>query len=93
MAKVAQVVGEINKAKSQRTQLETERKKIAEDQERIRRNLQSVGQTSDLGNQYVDILKKQEQRFAEIDRADRALEAEIAAKRLAAEQLARELKF
>ena len=93
VAKVAQVVGEINKARSQRTQLETERKKIAEDQERIRRNLQSVGQASDLGNQYVDILKKQEQRFAEIDRADRALEAEIAAKRLAAEQLARELTF
>ena len=66
-------------------------KKIGDDQERIRRNLQSVGQGSDLGRQYIDTLKKQEERLAEITRADNALEAEIAAKRLAAEQLTRQL--
>ena len=51
LAKVAAIVGEINKARSQRTQLEAERKKINEDQERIRRNLQAVGQGSDLATQ------------------------------------------
>jgi Domain of unknown function (DUF4139) len=58
LAKVAAIVGEINKARSQRTQLEAERKKINEDQERIRRNLQAVGQGSDLATQYVEMLKK-----------------------------------
>lgn len=93
MAKLGTIVAEINKARSQRTQLDAERKKIGEDQERIRRNLQSVGQASDLGRQYIDTLKKQEERLAEIARADQALEAEIAAKRLAAEQIARQLTF
>jgi hypothetical protein len=93
VAKVAAIVGEINKARSQRTQLEAERKKINEDQERIRRNLQAVGQGSDLATQYVEMLKKQEQRFADIDRVDQALDADIMAKRQAAEQLARQLTF
>ena len=93
LAKVAAIVGEINKARSQRTQLEAERKKINEDQERIRRNLQAVGQGSDLATQYVEMLKKQEQRFADIDRVDQALDADIMAKRQAAEQLARVLTF
>jgi hypothetical protein len=39
------------------------------------------------------LLKKQEQRFADIDRVDQALEADIMAKRQAAEQLARQLTF
>ena len=61
VAKLGTIVAEINKARSQRTQLDAERKKIGEDQERIRRNLQSVGQGSDLGRQYIDTLKKQEE--------------------------------
>ena len=73
--------------------MQGERKKIGEDQERIRRNLQSVGQGSDLGRQYIETLKKQEERLAEIARADQILEAEIAAKRLVAEQLTRQLTF
>ena len=89
--KLGAIVTEINKARSQRTQLDTERKKIAEDQERIRRNLQSVGQGTDLGRRYMDTLKTQEDRLAEIVRVDGTLEGEIAAKRQSAEQLARQL--
>jgi hypothetical protein len=93
VAKLGAIVAEINKARAQRTQLDGERKKIGEDQERIRRNLQSVGQGSDLGRQYIDTLKKQEERFAEIARAEQSLDADVAAKRQAAEQLARQLSF
>jgi hypothetical protein len=39
------------------------------------------------------MLKKQEQRFADIDRVDQALDADIMAKRRAAEHLARQLTF
>jgi uncharacterized phage infection (PIP) family protein YhgE len=93
VAKLGAIVAEINKARSQRTQLEAERKKLGEDQDRIRRNLESVGQSSDLGRQYIETLKKQEERFAEIARTDQTLESEIAAQRKAAEQLARQLTF
>jgi hypothetical protein len=93
VAKLGTIVADINKARSQRTQLDAELKKIGEDQERIRRNLQSVGQGSDLGRQYVETLRKQEERLADIARADQALEADIAAKRLAAEKLAGQLTF
>jgi hypothetical protein len=48
----------MNKAKSLRSQLdEAEREKISEDQDRIRRNFESAGQSSDLGRRYLDILK------------------------------------
>ena len=93
VAKLGAIVAEINRARAQRTQLDAERKKIGEDQERIRRNLQSVGQGSDLGRQYIETLKKQEERFAEIGRTEQSLDADIAAKRQAAEQLARQLSF
>src|SRR5262249_54305626 len=91
VAKLGTVVADINKARAQRAQLEAERKKIGEDQDRIRRNLQSVGQGSDLGRQYIDTLKSQENRLVEIGRTDQALESTIAAKRQAAEQIARQL--
>jgi hypothetical protein len=93
VTKLGAIVAEINKARAQRTQLEAEQRKIGDDQERIRRNLESVGQGSDLGRQYIETLKKQEERFAEIARADQSLEADIAAKRREAEQLARQLTF
>src|SRR5450759_2334607 len=93
VGKLGTIVADINKARSRRTQLDAERKKIGEDQERIRQNLQSVGQGSDLGRQYIETLKKQEERLAEIARADHALEVDVAAKRLAAEQLTRQLSF
>jgi hypothetical protein len=91
VAKLDVIVGDIAKARSQRAQLDAESKKIAEDQDRIRRNLQSVGQGSDLGRRYIDTLKSQEDRLAEIDRSNARIEADIAAKRLAAEDLARRL--
>jgi hypothetical protein len=91
VARLGAMVADINKAKSQRLQLEAERKKIAEDQERIRRNLESAGQGSDLGRRYIDMLKTQEDRLAEIARTDQALEKDIAARRQSAEQLARQL--
>jgi len=72
VAKLGAVVADMNKAKSQRSQLEAERRKIAEDQDRIRRNLESAGQASDLGRRYLDMLKTQEDRLAEIDRVDQA---------------------
>ena len=47
VAKLGSIVADTNRARAQRSQLETERKKIGEDQDRIRRNLASVGQQSD----------------------------------------------
>jgi hypothetical protein len=91
VARLGAIVSDINKARTQRTQLESERKKIADDQNRIRQNLQSVGQGSDLGRRYLDTLKSQEDRLAEINRIDATMENEIAAKRQSAEELARQL--
>lgn len=91
VAKLAALVTEINKTKSQRVQLDAERKRIAEDQDRIRRNLQSVGAGSDLGRRYLDTLKSQEDRLADITRSDAALEDGLAAKRKSAEEVARQL--
>jgi len=91
VAKLGAIVNDINKARTQRTQLEAERKKIAEDQNRIRQNLQSVGQGSDLGRRYLETLKSQEDRLAEINGIDATMENEIAAKRQSAEELARHL--
>lgn len=91
IARLGAIVADINKARSQRTQLDAERKKIGDDQERIRRNLGSVGQGSDLGRQYIDTLRKQEERLTAIALSDQALEGEIANKRQAAEQLAKQL--
>jgi hypothetical protein len=93
IAKLAGIVADINRARSQLAKLDVERKQIAADQERIRRNLQSVGQSSDLGRQYIEMLKKQEDRLAEIARLEKSLEAEIAARRVLAGQVARQLTF
>jgi hypothetical protein len=91
VARLVAIVGGFTKAQTQRTQLEAERKKIADDQSRIRQNLQSVGPGSDLGRRYLDTLKSQEDRLAEINRIDVAAVNEIAAKRQSAEELARGL--
>jgi hypothetical protein len=91
VARLGAIVNDINKARAQRTQFEAERKKITDDQNRIRQNLQSVGPASDLGRRYLDTLKSQEDRLAEINRVDTTLENEIAAKRRSAEELAQHL--
>jgi hypothetical protein len=93
VARLGETIGEINRARAQRGQLEAERKKIGEDQERIRRNLSSVGANSDLGRRYLESLKSQEERLAVIARSEQLLEAEIAARRNVAEEIAKGLSL
>jgi len=93
IARLGETIGEINRARAQRNQLEAERKKIGEDQERIRRNLGSVGSSSDLGRRYLDTLKTQEERLAVISRSEQLLDAEIAARRNVAEEIAKGLSL
>jgi hypothetical protein len=89
--KLTALVEDMNKAKAQRTQLEQERAKIVQDQSRIRSNLQSIGQSSDLGRRYLTTLKTQEDRLAEIGAAEAKLEKDIEAKVKAAEDAVRQL--
>lgn len=91
IARLGETIGEINRARAQRNQLEAERKKIGEDQERIRRNLASVGSNSDLGRRYLETLKTQEERLNVIARSEQLLDAEIAARRNVAEEIAKGL--
>jgi hypothetical protein len=93
ITRLGETIGEINRARAQRNQLEQERKKIGEDQERIRRNLGSVGSSSDLGRRYLDTLKTQEERLSVIGRSEQALDAEIAARRSVAEEIAKGLSL
>jgi hypothetical protein len=93
VAKLGDVVAQINKAEKRQEDLEAERRKIDEDQRRVRQNLTSVGSGSDLGRRYLNTLKKQEDRLAAIDEADKAVKKEIASRRAAAEELARGLRL
>jgi len=93
VARLAEVVADITKAKARKGEIDTERKKIAEDQERIRQNLASAGQSSDLGRRYLDMLRQQEDRLAELAKTDKGLDETIAQKRSAAEDIARKLKL
>ena len=93
VGRLGEVVGEISRARTQKGQIEAERKKIADDQDRIRKNLASTGQATDLGRRYLDALRQQEDRLAELGKADIALDDLIAQKRKAAEEIARKLKF
>ncbi|MFZ5691077.1 MAG: hypothetical protein ACOY5F_07450 [Pseudomonadota bacterium] len=91
VAKLTALVEDMNKAKTQRGQLESERERIVRDQERVRSNLQSVGQASDLGRRYLATLKAQEDRLAEIGTLNAKLEKEIEARTKAAEDAVRQL--
>ncbi len=91
MAKLSGVVADISRAEEQRVELEQERNRIAQDQERIRKNLQSTGQGSDLGRRYLDTLRKQEDRLSAIADADKSLLSEIQAKRKTAAEMAKAL--
>jgi hypothetical protein len=91
VARLTSLVEDMNKAKAQRSQLDTERERIVRDQERVRSNLQSVGQGSDLGRRYLATLKTQEDRLTEIGTLDAKLEKEIDAKVKAAEDAVRQL--
>jgi hypothetical protein len=91
IATLTGLVQETNKARAQRREFEAERERIIRDQERVRSNLQSVGQASDLGRRYLTTLKTQEDRLGEIERLDTALQKDIEAKSKAAEQAIRQL--
>ena len=91
VAKLTALVEDMNKAQAQRSQLESERVRIGRDQERVRDNLRSVGQASDLGRRYLTTLKTQEDRLADIGILDAKLEKEIDAKTKAAEDAVRQL--
>ena len=60
---------------------------------RLRENLKSVGQGSDLGRRYLDKLKGQEDRLAAIASEDESLEKLIAAKQKDAQDLAQNLSL
>lgn len=89
--KLGTLVGEITRTEAKRNELAAERRKIADDQARLRQNLAAVGAGTDLGRRYLDTLKAQEDRLATIDRTDDALEAEAAKTRQAARDLVQQL--
>ncbi len=91
IAKLGAVVGDITKMNARKAALEAERDKIGADQERIRQNLGSVGQSSDLGRRYIETLKAQEDRLAAIAAEDKKLDDDLAAKTTKAEDIARDL--
>jgi hypothetical protein len=91
IGKLGGLAAAIAKANAHKRELETEREKIAEDQDRIRRNLASTGSSSDLGRHYLDTLKNQEDRLAAITTEEKAIEQDIAAKMKEAEVVAKAL--
>jgi len=91
IAKLGAVVGDITKINARKRELEVERKRIGDDQERIRKNLASVGQSSDLGRRYLDTLKTQEDRLATIASEEKKLDDDLAGKTKKAEEIAQDL--
>lgn len=85
------IVAAINDAGRQRNKLEAETANITEDQERIRKNLEAVGQGSDLGRRYLDTLRTQEERITAIREELEKLDLDIAEKRKDAVNLAKGL--
>ena len=79
------------KINAHKRELDVERKRIGDDQERIRKNLASVGQSSDLGRRYLDTLKAQEDRLVAIATEDKKLDDDLAAKTKRAEDVAEAL--
>ena len=91
IAKLGELAAGIGKANAQRRALDAERKKIGEDQDRIRKNLASTGASSDLGRRYLDTLKSQEDRLAAIAAEEKTIEQDISAKMKEAEGVAQAL--
>jgi hypothetical protein len=91
VSRLGSVVAAINKADQRRNELEAETNTITGDQERIRSNLQSVGQNSDLGRRYLNTLRTQEDRLDAIGEERKKLDATIAARREEAVEIANEL--
>jgi hypothetical protein len=91
VAKLGAVAGDIAKINARKSTIDQEREKIGGDQERIRQNLASVGQSSDLGRRYVETLKAQEDRLGALAVEEKKLEDDLAAKTKKAEEIARDL--
>ena len=91
IASFTPMVGAIEDINAQRAQLAAERKKIGDDQTRIRENVRAIGATTDLGRRYLDTLKTQEDRLAEIGKLDDGLERELVAKKKTAVDFVRQL--
>ncbi len=91
IAKLGELAAGIGKANAHKRALDAERKKIGEDQDRIRKNLASTGASSDLGRRYLDTLKSQEDRLAAIAAEEKTIEQDIAAKMKEAEGVAQAL--
>jgi hypothetical protein len=91
IAKLGVLAADIGKANTHKRELEAERKKIADDQDRIRKNLASTGSGSDLGRHYLDTLKSQEDRLTAIAAEEKAIEQEVAGKMKEAEGVAQAL--
>jgi hypothetical protein len=88
IAKLGALAGDVAKLHAHIRELDQERKKIANDQDRLRKNLASVGAGSDLGSRYLGALKNQEDRLAAIDVDEKATEQTLAGKTKAAEDIA-----
>jgi len=91
--RLSELVADIVKAQASRKQAGAERDRIVADQERIRANLASVGNGTDLGRRYLDMLKTQENRLGELARADAEAADLVAQRRKAAEDVVRRLKL
>jgi hypothetical protein len=91
IAKLGVLAGDISKAHAHKRELDAERKRIGEDQDRIRKNLTSAGAGSDLGRRYLDTLKTQEDRLAAIAAEEKSLDQAIADKARAAEDIGQAL--
>ncbi len=91
ISELGEIVAAINSANRERNKLESEVAEIADDQERIRKNLRAVGQGSDLGRRYLDTLRSQEERLSAIRQEQENLEAEIVAKQKEAAEVAKRL--
>jgi hypothetical protein len=91
IAKLGELAAGIGKANAHKRALDAERKKIGEDQDRIRKNLTSTGASSDLGRRYLDTLKSQEDRLAAIAAEEKTIEQDVAAKMKEAEGVAQAL--
>ncbi len=91
ISELGAVVTAINKAAQQRSKLENEVAGISDDQERIRKNLEAAGQSSDLGRRYLDTLRNQEDRLTAIRKEQEELDAQIDAKQKEAAQIAKSL--
>ncbi len=93
IAELGAVIVAINAADQQKSKLEAETASIADDQERIRQNLQAVGQASDLGRQYLDTLRAQEQKLSAIRQELATIDASIEDKRQDAFRIAKTLSL